>query len=300
MSESRRGRGLFNNIINKLPLELHIPGYQYCGPGTKLAKRLARGDPGINPLDSACKEHDIAYSKNRENLEARHEADKIFAEKAWQRFQAKDAAIGEKAAAWSVNKIMKLKRRFGMGLEKKTTKKRKTAKRKIIKRKTAKRKTVKRKTAKRKTTKSKIVKKDVALRQIVDEAKKSMKPGGDPVKTALEGARNAVKKSGGRKNIRLPRILLVPLKIGGVLPFLIPLFAGLSAVGALSGGAAGIAKAVNDASAAKHQLAEKKRHNLKIEKITVGKGLYLKPYRSGMGLYLRPYPEGAGCKSKNH
>lgn len=57
------GRGLLNKIINKLPVELHIPGYQFCGPGTKLAKRIARGDHGINPLDTACKEHDIAYEK---------------------------------------------------------------------------------------------------------------------------------------------------------------------------------------------------------------------------------------------
>ncbi|XP_074096719.1 uncharacterized protein LOC141525915 [Cotesia typhae] len=51
MSESRRAKGLFNNIINKLPLELHIPGYQYCGPGTKLAKRLARGDSEWYTID---------------------------------------------------------------------------------------------------------------------------------------------------------------------------------------------------------------------------------------------------------
>ena len=46
---------------------------------------LACGDPGINPLDSACKEHDIAYSRNRENIQARNEADKILAEKAKKR-----------------------------------------------------------------------------------------------------------------------------------------------------------------------------------------------------------------------
>ena len=42
---------------------MHIPGYQYCGPETKLRERLAREDPGVNELDRACKEHDIAYSK---------------------------------------------------------------------------------------------------------------------------------------------------------------------------------------------------------------------------------------------
>lgn len=32
-----KGKGLVNSIINKLPFELHLPGYQYCGPGTKLS-----------------------------------------------------------------------------------------------------------------------------------------------------------------------------------------------------------------------------------------------------------------------
>jgi hypothetical protein len=47
------GRGVLNTIINNLPFEAHIPGYQWCGPGTKIAKRLARGDKGVNLLDAA-------------------------------------------------------------------------------------------------------------------------------------------------------------------------------------------------------------------------------------------------------
>jgi len=61
MSATVKGRGLLNRAINTLPFELHIPGYQFCGPGMHLEKRLARGDRGINPLDAACREHDIAY-----------------------------------------------------------------------------------------------------------------------------------------------------------------------------------------------------------------------------------------------
>lgn len=48
-----------NKMINKMPVEAHLPEYQYCGPETHLEKRLARSDPGINKLDTACKEHDI-------------------------------------------------------------------------------------------------------------------------------------------------------------------------------------------------------------------------------------------------
>ena len=51
--------GLFDKTINALPFEVHIPGYQFCGPGTRFVKRLARGDGGINQLDAACREHDI-------------------------------------------------------------------------------------------------------------------------------------------------------------------------------------------------------------------------------------------------
>ena len=34
------GSGIVNDIINNLPFELHVPTYQYLGPGTKLEKRL--------------------------------------------------------------------------------------------------------------------------------------------------------------------------------------------------------------------------------------------------------------------
>ena len=114
-----QGKGLLNRIINKLPFELHLPGYQYYGPGTKLAKRLARGDPGINnPLDTACKEHDISYSKNRENIEVRNSADRVLADEAWQRVFSKDASIGERVAAVAITNVMNAKSKLGMGLKK--------------------------------------------------------------------------------------------------------------------------------------------------------------------------------------
>lgn len=102
------GKGFVNSLINKLPIELHLPGgYQYCGPGTKLEKRLARKDPGINPLDAACKNHDIAYAQHPTNLSARHQADNQLEQAAWSIFKSKDASVGEKAAAWFVTTAMK-------------------------------------------------------------------------------------------------------------------------------------------------------------------------------------------------
>lgn len=289
ITHSRRkkscGGGLVNKIINSLPFEVHLPGYQYCGPGTKLKKRLARGDPGINQLDAACKEHDIAYSKNKEDIAARNEADKILAEKAWERVRAKDSTFGEKLAAFGVANIMKVKTKFGMGIKMaKSEKKRKRGKG----------------LNRKKCKKSK--KPSITLKKIIKAASRSAVPSNKSllvIRSALNGAKEAVKKAGGKRKINIPRILPIPSVVGGALPFLIPLFAALSATGALAGGAASIAKAVNSAKAAQKELKEAHRHNETMEAIALGKGLYLKPHSKGYGLHLKPYASGKGLKKKS-
>lgn len=111
---------VINKTIDSLPVELHLPGgYRYCGPGTRLQERLARGDRGINPLDEACKLHDIEYS-NFKDSENRRRADKDLAERAWRRFKSSDASLGEKAAAWAVTTTMKAKSKIGGGKRKKS------------------------------------------------------------------------------------------------------------------------------------------------------------------------------------
>ena len=53
----------------KYPGEKHLPGYSYCGPGTRLDIRLdehdqARaGEEPINAIDEACRLHDIVNRK---------------------------------------------------------------------------------------------------------------------------------------------------------------------------------------------------------------------------------------------
>ena len=51
---------LINRAVDALPVELHLPGYRFCGPGTRLQDRLARGERGINELDeigrASCRE----------------------------------------------------------------------------------------------------------------------------------------------------------------------------------------------------------------------------------------------------
>ena len=71
----QRGKGLdIQKWIGKTSIEFHWPGYQFMAPGTKLKKRLARGDPGINRLDRIAKQHDIDYSKAK-NLQDKWKAD---------------------------------------------------------------------------------------------------------------------------------------------------------------------------------------------------------------------------------
>lgn len=265
------GFGLLNTAINKLPIELHLPGYSYCGPGTKLRKRLARGDKGINLLDEACKEHDIAYSKSKD-LKDRHEADQKLEELATKRLRSSDAKLGEKAAALTVAGIMKVKRKMGMGYKKCCAKKTDKNGSKTV----ALRKSV-------------ISKAKTAIHKLPNKKNDDvvMKEG---AQIALAAARMAVKNAGGRRRIRKPRIIPLP-KTGGILP-LVPIFAGLSAIGSLIGGTAGIAKAVNDSNTAKKNLEEANRHNKTMEAIAIrnGKGLYLKSHRKGLGLFLGKHP----------
>ena len=110
------GNGLINSLIDNLPVELHLPGYNYAGPGTNLDLRLEKGIKPKNLLDEAAMYHDIAYSKSN-NLEDRHAADKILQEAAWNRVLAPDAGIGEKSMGWLVTNAMKAKRALGAGLK---------------------------------------------------------------------------------------------------------------------------------------------------------------------------------------
>ena len=102
----QRGRGVdIQKWIGKTGLEFHWPGYQYMGPGTKLEKRLKRGDPGINRLDRIAKQHDIDYSRAR-NLQDKWKADEKM-------IKAIDRLPGKRTMTERiVKKIMQAKKRL--------------------------------------------------------------------------------------------------------------------------------------------------------------------------------------------
>jgi len=231
--KANSGSSLLNTLINRLPVEVHLPGYQYCGPGTNLKKRLSLGQRGINRLDSACRNHDIAYDKSN-SLSDRHKADRELENRAWERVYAKDAGFKEKAAAWIVTTGMKVKRKIGGGC---------------------------------------------GFKNIVGVAKKAIKKSmkaystvgtsnmGKLIKVAIDGVKQHVRKNKTSNKNNKPRVIKVP-KTGGVLP-LIPIFAGLSALGTLVGGVGNVVKTIRDI----------KSNNG--SSIHLGKGLFLKPYKGG-------------------
>ena len=86
-------------------MEMHLPGYRYCGAGTNLERRLERGDAPINKLDEACRDHDVAYSLHTSENDLSI-ADRELACKAWDLLNSEDAGRMEKAAAFVVASAM--------------------------------------------------------------------------------------------------------------------------------------------------------------------------------------------------
>lgn len=235
----KAGAGLVNNLINNLPFELHIPGYNYCGPGTRLRERLARGDKGINPLDESCKLHDIAYSRDK-TLETRHQADLQLAQAADKRSR-ESSDFGERLAALAVAKAMKYKVKRGMGIPLN----------KVIK-----------------NCKG-VIKKH--MKQSVQ------RDGSKPSSTALLKATvKAAKRFVKNKNVtKKPRVIPLPKK-GGFLP-LIPLLSALAATGTLAGGVTTAAKNIYD-MVKRNQGEKVVGKGLYLRPYKQGMGLYLTPY----------------------
>ena len=68
--KAQKGESLLNEVINNLPVEMHLPGHNFTGPGTKLKKRLnpdltpKKWSKPVNRVDRAAYHHDICYLKN--------------------------------------------------------------------------------------------------------------------------------------------------------------------------------------------------------------------------------------------
>jgi len=91
-------------------------------------KRLARGDEGKNPLDAACRKHDIVYSRSND-LTVEY---KVLADKALGRVIARNSSLSERTAAATVWAAMKAKTKIGMGMKSKKMMRKKAMKKRIL------------------------------------------------------------------------------------------------------------------------------------------------------------------------
>ena len=124
--KSQLGGSIVGDVINKVVAagpEMHYPGMQYMGPGTKFKEREAKGQRGINALDNAAYYHDAVYDKYPPGPE-RYKADLEFLAKAKkiaadpktstsERFAAKAVAIPAVGVMANSNKNAKPAQRGG-------------------------------------------------------------------------------------------------------------------------------------------------------------------------------------------
>lgn len=285
--KEKKAYGLIDRVINKMP-EIHIPGYQYCGPGTELQKRLARGDPGINKLDEACKKHDIAYDSIQDSKERRR-ADKKLIGQAFRRVYSRDANMNERLAALLVSGVMGAKMgltKIGLGLKNNNKRKRvnnMTRKKRL----TLKKKTLKRKrilNARNSISFNKLVRKaDTAIA----ESERKLESNHDNL---LAGFRKVSKMGRGKTIIKCPRVLELPEYGAG----LISRLTALSAAGVFPRTSRAVKKAFERIGDVMRHQRYRNFDQKDLPDLKVARGLYLsyKPNVQGSGFYLKPYYKG--------
>ena len=116
------GSSLLNKAINNLPVEMHLPGHNFTGPGTKLNKRLnldltpKKWSKPINCVDKATYLHDLYYLKNNDTATRNAVCDKNMLKQLEGIYKP---SIREKMERGLVSSLIGAKARFGMGVDKK-------------------------------------------------------------------------------------------------------------------------------------------------------------------------------------
>ena len=78
------GGSFLNSLVNKLPFEMHLPGHNFTGPGTKLNKRLnPDGTPKewsmpVTRVNNAAYHQDLCYSKHDDTRTGNEVCDKTM------------------------------------------------------------------------------------------------------------------------------------------------------------------------------------------------------------------------------
>lgn len=111
--------GILNSIINNLNQELHVPGYNYLGPGTKYRERKS-GKLGkskqipVNELDHAAMIHDAAYEQYPD-IGNRTVADHQFRQQAQSIYNNPNIDLGQRATSVAADTVFAGKNLIGAG-----------------------------------------------------------------------------------------------------------------------------------------------------------------------------------------
>ena len=120
---SAGGKGFINDAINSLPFEMHMPGHNFTGPGTKLNKLLNKDmtpkawSKPINRVAKAAYHHDICYVKNKDTKTRNEVCDKNVLTELNGIY---NPTLRERMERCVVSTMIGTKKRFGWGLKKTT------------------------------------------------------------------------------------------------------------------------------------------------------------------------------------
>jgi Phospholipase A2-like domain/Domain of unknown function (DUF5679) len=109
----------FQLPLQKFPGELHVPGMNFAGPGTRLDYRLNdNGTPKswsqpVDRVDQAAYYHDLAYNEHKDT-ENRNIADREILQ---QLDSIENPSVREKIEMVIIKPIINTKQKFGLGLK---------------------------------------------------------------------------------------------------------------------------------------------------------------------------------------
>ena len=121
--KAQKGGSLLNKAINNLPFEMHLPGHNFTGPGTKLKKRLnpdltpKKWSKPVNRVDKAAYHQDVCYLKNDDTDTRNAVCDKNMLKELEGIY---NSTLRERLDKSIVSNLIGTKVKFGMGVKKKT------------------------------------------------------------------------------------------------------------------------------------------------------------------------------------
>ena len=113
------GGSVLNTLVNKRSFEIHLPGHNFTGPGTKLYKRLKPDEMPkewsipINRVDNAAYHRDLCYSKHDDTKIRNEVCDKTML---GELNGIVNSTLRERIDKSIVEKLIKAKVNFELGL----------------------------------------------------------------------------------------------------------------------------------------------------------------------------------------